>query len=236
MSDRIVTMTDSEKAAVSGKGIAEEKIQVISPGVSPAEAAGGDGKRFRRKYGICGKIVLQISTQTHDKGSSHIIEAMKLLWRKGIDAKLVLIGQILTDFEEYLLKQPPWVYENTVILDYVDEQTKKDALDACDVFVMPSKTDSFGIVFLEAWLYKKPVIGAYAGGIPDVISEGKDGFLVPFADVHMLSEYILMLLKNPQLARAMGNNGRLKVLTRYSWAESCRRLQALYCDILGGRG
>src|SRR5512139_3454942 len=134
----------------------------------------GRGQRFRKKYRIQGKMVLQISTQTHDKGSPHLIEAMKQLWQRGMDVSLVLIGQTMNDFDAYFLGQPPWVYEKTLVLDFIDEETKKDALDACDVFVMPSKADSFGVVYLEAWLYKKPVIGVYAGGIPDVITEGKD--------------------------------------------------------------
>lgn len=231
-SDRVVAMTQVEKRTMVNKGIPEENISAVGAGVNPSEVMGGRGRRFREKYGIRGKMVLQISTQTHDKGSPHLIEAMKQLWNRGMDVSLVLIGQIMSDFDEYFLGQPPWVYEKTLVLDYIDVETKKDALDACDVFVMPSRADSFGIVYLEAWLYKKPVIGVYAGGVPDVIREGKDGLLVPFADVHMLSEYIRLLLAHPSLARAMGNNGYHKVLNHYTWEESCRKLHVLYDELL----
>ncbi len=232
MSDKITSNTSVERALLESKGISGEKIHVIGPGVHPEEMLGGIGERFREKYGIKGKIVLQISTQTHDKGSPHLVEAVKHLWQKGMDVTVVLIGQIMTDFDTYFLKQPPEVYEKTLVLDYIDEQTKKDALDACDVFVMPSKADSFGIVYLEAWLYKKPVVGAYAGGVPEVITDGKDGFLVPFADVHMLSEYIHLLLSTPPLAHAMGHNGYEKVLRHYTWENSCNKIQSLYDELL----
>ena len=94
---------------------------------------------------------MQISTQTHDKGSHHAVEALKVLWRRGVKVKLVLIGQILKEFEEYLIRQKSEVFENTIILSYASEQDKNDAIDGCDVFLMPSKSDSFGLVYLEAW-------------------------------------------------------------------------------------
>lgn len=230
--DRVATMTHIEKEAILRKGIDEKKIHVIGAGVTPYEVWGGNGARFRDKYKIRGKIVLQISTQTHEKGSPHVIEAMKILWQRGIEATLVLIGQVMNDFDTYFFGQPPWVYERVIVLDYIDEQTKKDALDACDIFVMPSKADSFGIVYLEAWLYRKPVIGVYAGGVPEVITDGKDGFLVPFADIHMLSEYIYLLLEYPPLADAMGHNGYHKVLRHYTWRNSCDKIQSIYDELL----
>lgn len=229
---KITTNTRIEKDLLTEKGIARENVHVISAGVTPEEVLGGRGKRFREKYGIQGKIVLQISTQTHDKGSPHLIEAMKNIWNRTGDVTLVLIGQVMADFDSYFLRQPSWVFEKTLVLDYIDEETKKDALDACDIFVMPSRADSLGIVYLEAWLYKKPVIGAYAGGVPEVITDGKDGFLVPFADIHMLAEYIRMLLAHPPLAHAMGHNGHHKVLRNYTWESSCNKLQTLYKGLL----
>jgi glycosyltransferase involved in cell wall biosynthesis len=230
--DHVISLTDIERKALLSKGIPDEKTHVISAGIDPDEVKGGVGERFRNRYGIRGKVVLQLSTQTHDKGALHTVEAMKRLWHQGMDATLVLMGQVMSDFDSYFFRQSPWVYEKTLVLDYSDEQTKKDALDACDVLVMPSKADSFGIVYLEAWLYKKPVIGAYAGGIPDVIHDGKDGFLVPYGDIHMLSEYIEQLLSYPALAEAMGANGRSKVLEHYTWTSSCEKLQALYRQAL----
>lgn len=228
----IVTMTQLEKEALIKKGLDGKMINVIGAGVSPKEVLQGNGVRFREKYNIREKIVISIATQTHDKGSHHLVEAMKILWQDGIEATLVLIGQVMNDFDAFWTNQPPWVFERVIVLDYIDEKTKWDALDASSVFVMSSKAESFGIVFLEAWLYKKPVIGAYAGALPEIIQDGKDGFLVPFADIHMLSEYIRLLIHNPPLADAMGHNGRLKVLKQYTWDKSCEKIQSVYKELL----
>src|SRR3712207_8646872 len=73
-------------------------------------------------------------------------------------------------------------------------EDKRDLNAAGQVFCMPSRTDSFGIVYLEAWLNGVPVIGARAGGVPEIIDDGVDGYLVEFGDVAALANRIELLL------------------------------------------
>jgi glycosyltransferase involved in cell wall biosynthesis len=93
--------------------------------------------------------------------------------------------------------------------------------------------DSFGLVFLEAWAYRKPVIGAAAGGIPEVISEGSDGFLVPFGDVKRLAHHIATLLDDKALAQRMGEEGYRKVRRFYTWNVIFPRLEGIYLRLVG---
>ncbi|HNT37371.1 MAG TPA: glycosyltransferase family 4 protein, partial [bacterium] len=197
-------------------------------GVDPRQVWGGRGDRFRQKYRISSPIVLQLSKQIIDKGSQHTVEAMKLLWSRGCDATLVLAGQVTENFDTYWFKQPAEVLERTVLMDYVTQEEKKDLLDACDVFVMPSKAESFGLVYCEAWLYKKPVIGAFAGGVPALIEDGKDGFLVPYGDAHFLGETILGLLERPALRQALGEVGYRKTLRDYTWEVQYQNVLRVY--------
>ncbi|MCJ7691571.1 MAG: glycosyltransferase family 4 protein, partial [Clostridiaceae bacterium] len=215
----ILTETEMEKEKLISYGYDIKKIITAGIGIDVNEVAGGNSFRFKKKYNIGGFIVLQISTQTHDKGSHHIVEAMKILWENKINAKLVLIGQILKDFEAYLLMQEAYVFENTIILNYINEQEKKDALDACDIFAMTSRSESFGLTYLEAWLYKKPVIGAFCSGVMELIEDGTNGYLVPFGDKDMLSEYIVKLLDNKHLRNKMGIEGYNKVIRKYTWQK-----------------
>jgi len=101
------------------------------------------------------------------------------------------------------------------------------------MLVLPSRVDSFGLVFLEAWAYRKPVIGAAAGGIPEVISDGSDGFLVPFGDVKGLAHRIATLLDDKALARQMGEEGYRKVIRFYTWDAIFPRLEEIYLDLVG---
>lgn len=218
-SNLILTQTKMEKEKLVNYGYDRGKIITAGIGIDEDKVVGGNGTRFKEKYNIDGPMVLQISTQTHDKGSHHIVEAMKILWEKKFNVKLVLIGQILKDFEDYLLQQKANVFENTIILNYITEQEKKDALDGCDIFVMVSKSESFGLTYPEAWLYKKPVIGAFCSGVTELIEDGINGYLIPFGDKGMLSEYIVKLLANKDLRDKMGTQGYHKVINNYIWQK-----------------
>ena len=114
----------------------------------------------------------------------------------------------------------------------MSSEEKKNLLDAADILVMPSKADSFGIVYLEAWLYKKPVIGAFAGGIPALIRDGKDGMLVPYGDSHFLAETILSLLRSPELRETLGNAGYQKAVDQFNWTRQYEKTRKVYEKVL----
>jgi len=92
----------------------------------------------------------------------------------------------------------------------------------------PSQDDSFGIVLLEAWLHGRPVVGARAGGIPEVITDGQTGLLVPFGDAAALVDAISWLLDHPAEAAEMGAAGRATTLQRWTWDAVYRRVVTAY--------
>ncbi len=232
--DLLLANTEVEARALRRWGIHKERIAVIGAGLDLPLVQGGSAARFRRQYGLEYPIVFQISTQTHDKGSHHLVEAMKLVWGKGIKAHLVMVGKVLPDFDAYLSHQPKEILEHVYCLGHIDEELKKDLLAAGDILAMLSRAESFGIAFLETWVYGKPVVGCYAGSLPALIRDGVDGLLVPFADVHMLSETIAGLLKEKELRRAMGEAGRKKVLSTYLWAQRLTLLERTLLSLRNG--
>ena len=128
-------------------------------------------------------VVYFSGTAAADKGTNDLVAAMRLLWAEGRDTTLVLTGPMLSQARAFFDSLPPEEAARIRLLGFVDKKTQADILAAADVLALPSRTDSFGIVFLDAWANGKPVIGANAGGIPGVISDGVDGLLVPFGDV-----------------------------------------------------
>ncbi len=201
--DKVIVHSNAEGDYLVEKGIGREKIFLWPHGIEPCELEGGDGERFRKKYNLNGPVIFQISVHAHDKGSPYLVEAMKILWKRGVNANLVFAGTINEDFRRYLETWTDDVKKRCLVLGGITEEEKKDLLACGDIMVMASRTDSFGIVYLEAWFYGKPVIGARAGGVPEVIRDGTDGYLVPFGDTRQLSECIFRLIENEELRKRM---------------------------------
>jgi glycosyltransferase involved in cell wall biosynthesis len=234
-SDAVVAMTNDEAAFYVERGVRAENLVVVGPGVRPEAVLGGDGATWRAKHGAKGPIVATLSTLMYDKGTVHVVEAIRHLWAQGRDVELVLAGALLEPFAQYLASLPPDVRQRIRVLGPVDDQEKRDLFAASDVFAMPSRTDSFGIVYLEAWLYGKPVIGARTWGVMDVIRDGVDGLLVPFGDIDRLTTALGNLLDNPERRQTMGEAGRTKVYAEHTWDKKFPKIEALYLRLAEGR-
>jgi glycogen synthase len=231
-SDMVITKSDIEKRAIMKFNVPESNLINIGNGIEPSDLSDGNPERFRTKFKVNAPFLLHVCHICLPKGSNFLIESMKLLWEAGIDLKLALMGTHSDDFKVFYASLPENVKENIINLGNVPDSDKSDALAACEMFSMPSITDAFGLVYLEAWFHKKPVIGAYAGGVPEVIDDGKDGYLVPFNDKYILAELILKLHQNPKLAATMGMQGYNKVIEKYTWDKIYKETKAVYENLI----
>lgn len=232
-SERVIVQTSLEGADLARRGVPRDKLRLVGCWVRPETLVGGAAARFRAACGIRGPIVLSIGAAAYDKGTMHTIAAMQRLWQAGSDATLVLIANTtLAQFEQFYDQLPPADRARIVLIKAATHATKLDALAAADVFVMPSRTDTFGIVYLEAWLYDVPVIGARAGGVPAVIDDGEDGLLITFGDVATLAQHIARLIGDREFARKLGQRGHAKVLHAYTFERKFAAMRAVYAEAL----
>ncbi len=221
----VIACSSYEREGMVRMGVEASRIHLIPMGVHLNELGNQDGDRFRQKYHLEGKkVVLFAGTKGFNKGAIHVLEAVTKITNRVKDLVLVAIG----------LPTGEWLRSrrlaNAPLLDlgYVSEEEKKDAFAACDVFAMPSRYDSFGIVYLEAWQCGKPVIGARVGAIPEVIEDGKDGLLVKFGNVDQLATALLRLLRDNDLCSRMGEAGKQKVVNRFNWRANLHRFEEVY--------
>jgi glycosyltransferase involved in cell wall biosynthesis len=242
----VVTQTQMEAHAIVQRGVRAERVHICGPGVG-LEKARGSAARFRRAHGITGPIVLTFGPVSYDKGVPHVAEAMAQLWDTGVNASLVLAGPGTAEgtFQprSHLWRRAACPRGSDQVsspsgtgtvhrLGILTEEAKWDAIDAADVVVMPSRTESFGLVYLEAWACGKPVIGARAGAVIDVISDGVDGLLVDFGDVPGLALAIRTMLAEPELARQMGARGYEKVQANWGWDQRYAAWRALTTELV----
>jgi glycogen synthase len=231
--DAVFTMTSLERDFLAARGVPESKMHIVGCGLIPQDIEDGDGAAFRQKHNISGKIVFTQGALAFEKGTHHTVQAMQQLWRAGYDATLVLAGPVLSEFRRYYDELPESDRARIRFLGFISAAEKRDLFAAGDVFVMPSRTDSFGIVYLEAWQCAKPVIGARAGGVPAVISYERDGLLVNYAAVSELADAIKTLLDDENLAQKMGRAGQRKVAENYTWQVVFGKIYSVYQTILG---
>ncbi len=226
--DAVIALTNVERDYLVGRGVAPDRITTAGAGADPADVEGGDAIRFRERHSVSEPIVVSLGTASYDKGTVHTVEAMRQLWAAGQDVTLVVAGAALDQFRRYIGRLSPVEQSRCRVLGVVDDQTKRDLLAAARVLVMPSRSDSFGIVYLEAWLAGLPVVGADSGGVAEVIDDGADGFLVKFGDVDALAHRIGQLLGDQALAQQMAVAGRRKAFKSYSWDRVYARVRRAY--------
>lgn len=214
----------------SDRSIDANKFVKVGLGVEPEEVLVGDGERFRKNNGIDRDtpIVFFVGAREAVKGVNNLVNASEILWEKGKKFKLVLAGNNSIAFEEFWKEKSELVKRNSLVLERPSDQEKWDLFDAGNLFVMVSKSESFGIVYLEAWLYKKAVIGCDIEAVNEVIDNGNDGYTLPFDDSNLLAQKIEYLLNNKDVLKKMGDSGYNKVMKQYTWKEKFRILSRYF--------
>jgi starch synthase len=118
----------------------------------------------------------------------------------------------------------------------VSEPRKAALMAASSMVVYPSRAESLGLVFLEAWSFGVPVIGCSAGAVTDVIDDGVTGLLVSTDDHRALADGVVRLIDDPGAARRMGDAGRRLVHERYTWTAVARRAREAIDSAVRGDG
>ena len=118
-------------------------------------------------------------------------------------------------------------------LGMVSDEVLQNLYQSCDLFVAPSLYESFGLIYLEAMNYAKPVIGCNAGGIPEVVDHGVTGTLVEPESPQELAEAIVSYLKSPGKLREVGLAGRQRLVQEFSYLQMARKFEQVYRKVIG---
>jgi len=245
--DMIIACTNLEKEVLVKKfKIEEEKINVISMGVDYKIFEGVHStnlnhyyfkQNFFKKKEKNYKLVLYCGYKNYEKGAITILKSIPYILERTKKVYFVFIGPSTIAFNRELSKIQK--LENTRIINFSPDnlagyydKKKLTAFKEADLFLMPSRSDAFGIAFLEAWASGIPVVGARAGATPEVIRENIDGLLVEFDDPVDTAQKVLRLLKNKKLQKKLGNSGQLKVSQNYTWEIVAEKTHQTYQNLI----
>ena len=233
--DRVFVQTELERQAVLKQGIEESKVILQGLGVDPGECSGGSRSKADDRWHLPrqGPVRLgHLANLSREKGTVDLLHAVALLHERGVPFTLLLAGPRMPNFESAWRTLPHAIRSHVHLLGTLTDEEKPDFYAACDLFVLPSRSDSFGLVLLEAWANAIPCVGYRAGGIAEVIRHESDGLLAPCGDITVLADHLQTLIHNHDLRSQLGRQGKSKVLQHHQWDDKLTLVRNVYQQLL----
>ncbi|MDI6716058.1 MAG: glycosyltransferase family 4 protein [Actinomycetota bacterium] len=226
--DRIIAVSNYTKSIiVKYYGINPDKISVVHNGIEPRQVRRYPRHPLKRRY----KIVLFIGRITYQKGPDYYVRLAKKVTDQYPDVKFLMVGS--GDMQAAMVEMAAreGLVEKLLFNQWVTGEMMDVAYQMADVFVMPSVSEPFGIVPLEAIQNGTPVVLSKNSGVSEVI---QSCIAVDFWDIDKMAEAIIKLLKNEPYARLMVNKAQQEV-NSLTWDLAASKLSAVYNDVVYGR-
>lgn len=191
-----------------------------------------DRWRTRKDLGIDSGTCLigTVGRLTPVKGIPYLLQAARILLRQGANVKVLVVGDGSIRLDLMTQTHDLGISENVVFLGHREDT---DALlQALDIFLLPSLSEGIPMAVLEAMAASRVVVASRVGGIPEIVEDGFEGFLVEPMDVDGLAERCRLLIESPDVARKMGEQGRKRVEQDFSATAMADRVASVYKELL----
>lgn len=205
--NKIAALSQHEKQFYIKKmGISQKKVFIFKPPVEKKLLLSGQVKFIENP------TILFLGSQSAHKKIELLIKAFEVINQKYPKSRLIIAGQ-RTLYSPLIEKA---IVNNTKIIFNPSEDEKINLIDQAWVLVNPSVHESLGLVFLEAWARKKPVIGADIPTLRELIENGKNGFLFEKDNFNDLIDKIEKIINNQSKAEEFGKHGFKKIVKEYA--------------------
>jgi glycosyltransferase involved in cell wall biosynthesis len=216
------------------------RTTVVHGGRSPehfVQAAPSEALRAELGLTPDHEVITVIARLTPWKGHPVLLDAFRAIHVERPQARLLVVGAP-TFWEESYLGELQERAEQLGCADAVRWLGFRDdipqLLALTDIMVLPSLSEPFGIVIVEAMIAGKPVIVNDSGGPPEIVADGVTGLIVPTQKVGPLADAIAELLGDPERAREMGRRGRERALEHFDIRRSVRQIEDIYQTVVSG--
>ena len=209
--DRVFVQTKLERDAVRALGIPGERIVLQGLGVDPRDVTGGV------RAASAEPTIGHLANASHEKGTIDLLKAAAILWANGERFRVVLAGPSMPSFEAFWNAFP--FRSNVTRLGPISESKKRDFFASIDAFALPSRSDSFGLVLLEAWANAKPNLVYAAGGPGEIVRDGIDGLHAAYGSVPHLARQLNRLVNDSDLRTRLGEAGRARLAPEFDWTD-----------------
>ncbi|UCE75083.1 MAG: glycosyltransferase family 4 protein [Methanomassiliicoccales archaeon] len=233
---KIICVSKGERKLLIDAGITPEKIVIVPDSVDILRFEGLREGSFKKTYDIKDDFVLFVGRLAKNKGLEYLIEAMPEVLRSFPQTKFVLIGEDEGMYKKLMGRAKVLGIEHSVLFTgSLNDKSVSQAFIDCDIFVLPSEFEAFGIVLIEAMAAKKPCVATKVGGMPYVVKDGETGILVDYGDSHQLGTAICELLGDEAKRAAFGSAGRQLALKNFAIEKVVDRLENVYREVADTR-
>jgi glycosyltransferase involved in cell wall biosynthesis len=237
--DRLIVPSAAIEAKVRGEGRGGAAFAVIPNGIDLSRfALPAPPCTLRDEYSIpCEEPLAAVVARLEpEKGHRFLLEAWPEVIARAPRTWLAIIGEgsLADSLRTQAAALPAPARERVVFTGRRDDIAAVTA--DLDIAILPSLREAQGISILEAMARRKPVVASAVGGIPEVVTDGVEGLLVPPADPSALAEAIVRLARSPSLRERLGEAGYRTVAERFSIDAQVRRIQELYDEELERAG
>jgi glycosyltransferase involved in cell wall biosynthesis len=211
----------------------ENRFAMIYNSVDIARATQGlrSGPAFRRQYGIAEDrlVVTQVSWLIPEKGVADLLGAARLVVAEEPRAHFVLVGDGSHAAEYKRMASEYGLLDRVTFTGVVEDPLAQGVYAATDVACQMSRWEEvFGYVIAEAMASYRPVVGTRVGGIPELIEEGRTGYIVERGDIQAMADRLLRLLRDPALREKMGFAGRQRTEEKFHHQKNVAQVLDLY--------
>jgi len=227
----VTTVSNSTKTEVMWLyGVPEWKVTVIPNGIDPdAYRIQVDPGAVKKRYGIhpLAPVLLFVGRLTYQKGPDLLVQAIPTILARRWDVQFLFAGT--GDMRESLEKMATGL--PVQFLGYVADEEHLQILNACDLVVIPSRNEPFGLVLTEAWSAERCVVATDVGGLAENIENFKDGIKVPVRP-ESIAWGVCLLINDPAHMQRLGQAGRRKVMERFRWSVVTDRMLEVYRKVI----
>lgn len=229
--DCYISNTEYERNELINYGVKPHKIVNIGTGIDieGMQCSDDDIAAFKAKHNINvnNVIVGFVGRLVKGKGVGILLDAFRQMHKQNKHAKLLLAGGT-TDYVPEIKTAMQEENLPIILIEDFEDSMKPLLFNCIDIFVLASQSESFGVVFLEAWACRKPVIGTNMGAVASLVKDGEDGVLFTAGDAEDLLQKINTLAADKNLRQRLGANGHAKAVNNYSWPVIVKKYRDAY--------
>ncbi len=230
--DRILSISEFTKSRmIHANGTEDGRFRILPCSLDPFYGQEFTGSVHREGRDVTLLSVSRLDQQEPYKKVELVIRALPRLCERHPQTRYVVVGDGTDRDRLVTLARDLGVADRITFAGKVDSRQLSQFYRDCDIFVLPSLREGFGIVFLEAMFFAKPCVGARAAAVPEVIQHEETGFLSEPDDVESLASHLDRLVSDTDLRRRMGLAGKHRLETEFSFATFRNRIASVLADL-----